>query len=256
MKRFVTVCMLVSGGCGQPEPPRTVSEPPPSATSPKPRAVPAAESEPAPNSSPTPVAEPAPPSASLCQAMCMHRNQARAVAIETIERDCQRECDAVAERVVDPQCEQAARAARARVEKGSMRTRAPRVWAELAKPELHCGGFDPFIAALADAAVPRVERDAALLQALRADPFADYLCPALPRVLDQTPSVSELVTACEIDGMDPSGTINDDLSPMTVLARHAIVLRWQAAGLYDGDRRTLLSILLLASALERDAERP
>lgn len=234
----MAVALLVLG-C-EPTPPEASTSPVESATQPaepKPSEPVPAPAEPSP--APQPTAEaPAP----LCIRMCTLRAQARAVGPEAIARDCEKHCEAP-----PSDCPAFGKEARTRVEVGPMHERAPKVWAEISKPEFYCGYSDPFTRGLAAAATKdRVARALALTDALDLDPFPKDACPS-GNPLPKGGTATDAIAACAID--EAPASWHQDVDATSFLAIRAARLRIDALGLDTGDRKILLNTLVLATAL-------
>lgn len=131
-----------------------------------------------------------------------------------------------------------------------MNLRAAAAWAELANPSFYCGYQDAFTRGLkAAATIDRDERRKALGRALDVDPYPADTCPSGAKV-PVTALAVEAVGACGLDGGNTGR--NGDVGAATFLARRAVVLRLEAAGLYGADRKSVLDTFLLAGVLAND----
>ena len=183
--------------------------------------------------------------------MCVQQGQARAVSIEVVERDCERRC--VDPPSPAPACVEVAAAARARVRTVRMRGRAAKVWTELGHADLHCGYQDGLLRTLREASgLDDTARALVLARALRADPFAEQLCPGGGTVTAEQTAV-DARRLCAID--DPPQEWHPDIDAQTYLVARAVELRWRALGLLEGDHEILLNTLRLSAALAGRARR-
>jgi len=196
---------------------------------------------------------------SLCTEICVTSRQTEAESLDASLEMCASECSALATDPVPPACVATAKAASARSSKGDARRRGPNVWKEVGT-SLACGHADAVFEALSKAgSLPNVaEREAAFLEALRADPWFSRLCPAGIDVLAELAAQPEhersvwLVGRCPLPHVDPEG-VTKDLPPATLLAIETLSLRWKAYGARSEHHQRLLDTLRLASALEVDA---
>ncbi len=216
--------------------------------------APALEPEPTPAASPQsetnrPAHSASTTGPSLCVKMCEVQGRARAVAAEVVRRECTARCQG--NPTPTQECLDAAKQARTRVEAVPMQARAPKAWAVVGNADLMCGYSDPFTQILDRAATDDgPARQTALIAALDADPFAAETCPSGTPPVSADATATDAIASCGLD--DPPEGWHAHVGALTFLAVRAVRLRYAALGLETGDHGTLLDILTLASALERE----